>query len=587
MTSEEKIKYVRDRINELAEISPRGPLHLFLYAVSHPDNEEWTILTRGEQWLIIRKLEEENFIKNVQFDEDKHGVWFEEVTRNENRREKPLIREQTLEHIARHLGGHGSGTQIVGWLKSWDVPETIINSSGSKWWMVNEVLKHYAYSTEKKDHGMLFKIVGEMLHPVMYNGDKKAAETAAEDFNKYLEYDNLATLSDGKNEYSVCETKNLIEVDENDILSEENEELFQREYDELGFLRHPENKEKISTLRKAYQVFMNIAEVFCDNPSKPSHQLNDAYVKTKKLITDAVRDLRLYVNSVSGRQRIHTLTHYFIPFNNLFTAEKEYTPDNLEIDLSGKKLSWDYIRPQMNATYGDIDELYRKVEGSEVLSKPDVQQTLNEISLLLSKTKEENKKLTKTRQKTPVPQTPVQKIEITAIPELVIRNVEDNTLTKGKKRVRLPMFPHIPWDKASIRFLDERNVIITGDKKTVTTDYEGLGFSNDKSNKPNLAWGFLFGIAKNNGETPRITSPIPDNVKQLKLQISDFLKNLYHNTTEPFEDFSDANTYKLRIKLIPPELDAKNSKSDDPLGIKEYLNETMITKHEDSKDKEW
>lgn len=72
----------------------------------------------------------------------------------------------------------------------------------------------------------------------------------------------------------------------------------------------------------------------------------------------------------------------------------------------------------MNAAYGDIDELYRNVEGSDILSKPDVQQTLNDVSLLLAKTKEENAKRAVTKQRASAPQIPVQKIEITAMPAL-------------------------------------------------------------------------------------------------------------------------------------------------------------------------
>lgn len=336
------------------------------------------------------------------------------------------LRDQTLERISHHLATLGSGERIIRLLKEWGVPEELIEYPNTKWRMVFAVLKHYAVSADNEDREKLFEIIGEMLHPLMYNGDKQAAETAAENFNKYLEYDRVrAIYIDADKKYFVAKSRNIIEVGEEDALDALNEDFFIQEQEELAFLRLPENKDRISTLRKAYQVFMNITEVFCDNPSKPSHELNDAYVKTKKLITDAVGHLHLYVSSVNGKQRIHTLTHYFIPFNNLFTAEKEYTPDNFEIDLSGKKLSWDYIRPRMNATYGDIDELYRNIEGSDVLSKPDVQQTLNDVSLLLSKTREKNKETTKKTEKTKEPT--ITKIEITSMPELVIKNSEKLT----------------------------------------------------------------------------------------------------------------------------------------------------------------
>ncbi len=491
----------------------------------------------------------------------------------------PVIREQTLEHIARYLGDLTTGWKIVLLLKSLGVPETLTNYSGSKWWMVLSVLKHYAYSTEEKDKEMLFKIICETLHPLMYNGDEQAAKTAADDFNKYLQYDDLAVgYDDDEKIYLIGPFREPTEAEKQDILQEFGDELFEKEQNELQFFRLPENREKISTFRKAYQVFMNITEVFCDNPSRPSQELNDVYVKTKKLIIGIVNNLYLNVSSVDGVQRMHNLTHFCIPFNNLFTAEKEYTPDSFDIDLTGKKLNWDYIRPRMNATYGDIDELYRKVEGSDILSKPDVQQTLNDVSLLLSKTKEDNKKRTEAKQKASEPQIPVQKIEITAMPELQIRNAEDNTFTKGKKRIHLPKFKPTDWAKITIRFLDERNILITSDKKELTpADYETLGFADEKRGKPNLAWKFFYGLAQNNGETNTLPTPIPDNIKQQKRQLSDRLKTIFKNDTDPFHDPTETHIYRIKINLISSQTDEEPDK----YGTREYLKKTMTEEYEE------
>lgn len=60
---------------------------------------------------------------------------------------------------------------------------------------------------------MLFKIIGEILHPIMFNGDKKAAETAAKDFNKYLEYDGLVALHlDKEKIYMISEKLTNVEL---------------------------------------------------------------------------------------------------------------------------------------------------------------------------------------------------------------------------------------------------------------------------------------------------------------------------------------------------------------------------------------
>ncbi|HAW57726.1 MAG TPA: hypothetical protein DCX03_01720 [Bacteroidales bacterium] len=417
-------------------------------------------------------------------------------------------------------------------------------------------------------------IITKLLHPLNYNADENQAEKIANKINKYLKYDRKVVDCFDKEtgEYAVCRIANL--EDEEYFRTEDEITLFEEEQEELQFLRLPENKEKISTLRKAYQTFINIVEVYCENPSKPSNEMNDAYLKTKELIADAVRDLRLYANN-GDNKRIHTLEHYFIPFNNLFTAEREYTPDVMEIDLSGKKLSWDYIRPKMNATYGCINDLYYKIDGSDMPSKPDVQQIIDSASSLLSKIKKNNKKEKDTKQRASTTN-PVQKIEITNMPELRVRNADDSAIVKNKKRIALPKFSSTSWSKVEIKFINEEVVYIKADKKTATVNYEGLGFNNDKTGKPNTAWHFLFELAKRGGETSEIKSPIPDSIKQHKKTISDRLKKIFKNDTDPFYDFLETNTYKIKIKLMPPIDEDQNDK----LGIKEYLKETMTSEYE-------
>ncbi len=472
----------------------------------------------------------------------------------------PIVRDHTLERIARFLGDHGSGPQIVEWLRSWGVADHLIVYPNTKWRMVYDVLLHYSHSTDKKDHELLYKVIAEMLHPLMFNGDKAVAQAAAADFNKFLEYDGVvATYSNDAKRYYVYKE------DEQDVSAEEvgqllNEEFFRREYDELEFLRRPENKELISTLRKTYQIFMNVVEVFCEDPSHPTGELNHAYTECKDLITRAVMNLDIYDD-----KKVNRLYTYSLPFLSLFNAEKYYKQN-------GQVLSWDAIRPEMYATYGDIEEIYRKANGSEVLSEPDVQQTLNEVSLLLSKTKEENTRRAKEAQEVAVQPAPVQRIEITAMPVIETRNADERSISQGKKRVYPPKFTATDWSNVSIRFFDERSVFITAGKKQVQSDYEALGFADGKRDKPNTAWAFLLTLAQNNGETNELATPLPDTVKQQKRQLADRLKTIFKNDSDPFDDPTDTRTYKLKIGLVPPPVDGVQH---DALGVEEYLKETM------------
>lgn len=174
----------------------------------------------------------------------------------------------------------------------------------------------------------------------------------------------------------------------------------------------------------------------------------------------------------------------------------------------------------------------------------------------------------------------VHKIEIVGMPELRVKETpEDNVFLKGNKKIHQPKFKATDWSKINIRFLNERDVLITTDQKEVTpADYEILGFSDDKKKKPNTAWAFLFGLSKNNGETSKLPKPIPDTIKQQKLSLSQRLKAIFKNDTEPFYDSTETQTYKIKIKLTPPQGEQENG---DEYGTKEYLKETMIEEYEE------
>jgi hypothetical protein len=171
-------------------------------------------------------------------------------------------------------------------------------------------------------------------------------------------------------------------------------------------------------------------------------------------------------------------------------------------------------------------------------------------------------------------------MEITKLPELQVRNVEDAPITKGKKSVYPPKFSRTDWAKITIRFLDERAVFITADKKQTQSDYEALGFKDEKRDKPNAAWVFLLSLARNNGETGELPTPISDKIKQRKLQVADRLKAIFKTDTDPFYDPTETRTYRIKIALIPP---PTNETRQDALGVDEYLKDTMTEKYEDER----
>ncbi len=171
----------------------------------------------------------------------------------------------------------------------------------------------------------------------------------------------------------------------------------------------------------------------------------------------------------------------------------------------------------------------------------------------------------------------VHKIQIVGMPDLTIKNTEDDFVAKGNKKIHLPKFKPTDWAKITIRFINERDVLITADKKQIQSDYESLGFADEKKKKPNTAWAFLFALSKSNGETITLPKPIPDTIRQHKLSIAQKLKAIFKNETDPFYDSTETQTYKIKIQLIPPQTDEEK---DDKYGTQEYLKDTMTEEYE-------
>jgi hypothetical protein len=163
------------------------------------------------------------------------------------------------------------------------------------------------------------------------------------------------------------------------------------------------------------------------------------------------------------------------------------------------------------------------------------------------------------------------KVQLVPSSEVMVRNPEEAIVVKKKKRISLPKFSRTEWASVSMRFIDERNVLLMGDTKQISVDYEGLGFSNDKMSTPNRAWHFLFEMAKNGGETKVLPTPIPDKTKQLKQQVADRLRAIFKNDTDPFYDANETKTYKAKFKLIAPAIEPQDQQ--DGLGIKDAWEE--------------
>lgn len=465
---------------------------------------------------------------------------------------------KVLELVAKEIGNFFTGTQIKNILTEKGVsPSDIQKYPDTKWKMINEALK----SKQEIDDGGVATLIMEFLHPLNHDLNEERYKDLAKKVAKILTYDRIIVQDNGPRAgYYVLNQQELQEI----YTPIRDEWEMENEYKYGDKIEFKNNKEKIEKLKNLHQAYIDTIQLFCEDIKNPTSELNDAYVFLHKKMSDIVDTLSLQYYKIS----------IYRPFKeDLYSAEHEWNGDGSfddEIRLN-PKLSWDAIRPNLHKTHSQISEAQRLINEDENISSEE--KYLEEINTYISE-KRTSKTTPKFGDRKPAEQR--MKIEISKIPDLNIKNVDDTIITKGKKKIALPKFSSTAWSKVHIKFIDDNNVYITADKKTATADYEGLGFRNDKNGKPNTAWKFLLELSKNNGETPTIKSPIPNAIKNQKRVLSDRLKTVFKNDTDPFDDFFQSKTYKIKIKLTPPTQEPKKDK----YGIEDYLDETMTSQYE-------
>ena len=181
-------------------------------------------------------------------------------------------------------------------------------------------------------------------------------------------------------------------------------------------------------------------------------------------------------------------------------------------------------------------------------------------------------------------------LKIIEMPELKIKGFEEKVvLQKPKnKRIQLRKLPeNTKWNNITVRFLNGHEVIIKAQNLTYQTNYEEMGFQDEKKKLPNKQWQFLKLLALKNGEISwENNQDLPlqqiNSIKKQKQLLVEALKAYFQINESPFYDYKKENAYKIRINLIP-EAGVQNQQQDN-LGIQEeYKKQTpsVYDEHED------
>ena len=154
------------------------------------------------------------------------------------------------------------------------------------------------------------------------------------------------------------------------------------------------------------------------------------------------------------------------------------------------------------------------------------------------------------------------------------------------KRIQLRKFPaNTKWNDITVQFLNDHEAIIKAQNLTYQTNYEEMGFQDEKKKLPNKQWQFLKLLAFKNGEISwennrDLSLQQINSIKKQKQLLTEALKAYFQiYEDEPFYDYKKEKSYKIKLNLTP-ENNTKTTpneqeifKEDDELGIKEAYKE--------------
>ena len=563
---------------------PRKQITIILDQLKLDVAGDWNIPLYGDEGEIICETDDYLFEVVVEKEDCERLLnILKEYEKQLPKRKKPRIREKTLELVAQKIGDLDSGNNLVRFLKNCGVDEELIVYPNTKWRMVFDVLVYLSSSDRKEDQEALSKIIGEATHPLMHKGNEGSALVLRKQFDEYLKYDNMG-IAYGRDDGTYSALQNMDEEEADQLIAQHEQDTIdwfeKKSNQQLKFLCQPENKEKISILRKSYQLLENAVCFFCEDQSHPATELNSHFRFLYQLINKTIGELDL-----SNVERIpfsHNEHFFDLPFQNLFVAEKYYQE-------KGERLSWQKIRPEMQAMYGDIEDLYLEVGGSDALIDKDIQKRLNDIQLYLS-TLRQKREIAKSKVRHQVwarvdtQSIPTTKIEITSLPELRIKKGDDEAVAPENTEIKT--FPcEVPrgtkWQHFTINFLDKEKVLITVKGKEHKANFVEMGFDDKRNGTPNQQWDLLLILARLGGELTWKDSEAKKKYKKTVQLLADGLSAYFTQIDfDPFYPYDDIDplekphkSYKIKMKLTPPQ-DTENAPDlevKDDLGIQEEL----------------
>ena len=217
--------------------------------------------------------------------------------------------------------------------------------------------------------------------------------------------------------------------------------------EDIKRLETKESKEQLYALLRVYDVFNDLIQFYCEDVSHPPKELNILYIRE---LVPTIRNLVKGLKMQPGDNSSIKLPDPYIPFEDLFTAEKAYRVGNQNPEV---------VMMEINNVYGTIKILAERVGA---LGQP----LSDEIQTLLTKTSR-LKQEEYGRRHNHMPGKP-QKIQLA---DYDVNFIEDDaSIMVGDKRCALPPYRQlyyfaeamweypvgrpVPWDDVFDRIVE-------------------------------------------------------------------------------------------------------------------------------------
>ncbi len=262
---------------------------------------------------------------------------------------------------------------------------TLNLEAGAKWRMLTDVFI-------KCDENSFFRMLAEFLY---FTNDEQE-----EEIKKILGRHGIhIEFTEDNDWFIVDQTKETMNTQDEWDAYEANKKAEKQ-------VKSDENlAEKIRGIREHHQAYIDVIEQFCKDYKNPSRELNEAYIYLENLLTDELKELGISP---------------YCPFKDLYSAEKEYTPEPMEIRLDGRPatIDWNYFRPRLYSVHSQIVQL---LSSAKTTTKTETK--VQEINSFVSRLRDEQIKIDKSKNKPSKEK--VGKIEIVSLPPVRIKTEKD------------------------------------------------------------------------------------------------------------------------------------------------------------------